>query len=362
LFAVVACGGEFSTRAVGGSDAGVGGSTAAGGATSTGGRTGTGGSSGGKGGINSGTGGISRGGSVGAGGAIGAGGITGAGGTVSSEEDAFRTQVMQLYCASFVTCCSSGGIVFDQAQCETSFGTLVLGNLGSPRSGYYTFDAAAGARCLDTIRATLGPGCNTFPSSIACYGVFQGILKPGDPCETAVECARGPDDSISCDPGTDGIDICILKRRASEGEPCVESCVESGSLIDCDPPSTAADRGRCFENDGLYCSGGVCARQVAIGSLCDDNAACVDGAKCDVSVGICVPLADVGKPCGGTDDCREELHCSTEGLCEPDHAPGEACGASSECGPGTCRGGTCSSMSLGMTILCGSLAGVVPTP
>lgn len=348
---LASCGGQFTTVSATGSDAGVGGSTTAGGATGTGGRTSTGGRTG-AGGVNPGTGGSSRGGSI------------GAGGTMSSgpSEVGFRAELARTYCTAFVSCCSAGGIVFDETQCQASFQTLLGNNLSSPRTGYYTYDAAEGARCLNSVQTTLGPSCGSLPSNITCDGVFQGTLKPGDACASAVECARGPGDSPSCDPGPDGISVCILKRRASEGEACVQNCVETAGATTCGAASTTTpDRGRCYDNDGLYCSDGVCARQVAIGSLCDDNPACDSDGTCDLSVGICVPLADAGKPCSGTSACREELHCSA-GYCVPDLAPGEPCSTSSECSTGTCRAGTCSPLEFGISILCAALGGAVPVP
>jgi hypothetical protein len=350
MFAIAACGGEFSTQATNGSDAAAGGATTAGGSPGTGGRTGTGGSTSGRGGTISGTGGISLGGSIGAGGAT------------SSSEEGFRAELVRLYCGAFVGCCPSGGIVLGQTQCEASFGSLILDNFSSPRTGYYTFDSAAAARCLETLRTPLGPGCTGLPSTTACGDVFQGILKPGDPCNTAVECAHAPGDSQSCDPGPDGNPICIVKRRAMEGQPCVQDCEESTGVTSCGPASSAGpDRGRCFKNDGLYCSNGLCARRVTVGGLCDTGEGCTSDGTCDLSIGICVPLASDGKPCAMSSDCREELHCST-GLCTPDHAPGEACLDSDECGPGSCRGGTCSPLSVGISVVCATLSGVVPTP
>jgi hypothetical protein len=350
VLAIAACGGEFSSQATNGSDAAAGGATTVGGSPSTGGRTGTGGSSSGKGGTVSGMGGVSVGGSIGAGGAT------------SSSEAAFRTELVRLYCSAFVGCCSAGGVVFSQATCEASFNSLISDNSSSPRSGYYSFDPAAAARCLETLRTPLGPACSNLPSSFSCEGVFQGILKPGDACNTAVECAHAPGDSQSCDPGPDGNPICIVKRRAAEGEPCVQNCEERAGVTTCAGSSTSEpDRGRCFANDGLYCSNGLCARQAEIGGLCDTDRACTGDATCDFSIGICVPLADDGKPCGTSSDCREELHCSTD-VCTPDHAPGEACDDSAECGAGSCRAGTCSPLSVGIAVVCATLSGVVPTP
>jgi hypothetical protein len=358
--AIAACGGEFTTQATqatNDADAAAGGATTTGGSTSTGGTTGTGGRTGtggysiGNGGTNPNTGGASAGGSIGAGGA----------GSVAEND--FRTALIQVYCGAFVECCSTGGIVFDQAKCEASFASLAGTSLSSPRSGYYTFDAAAASRCLDTLSTSIAPTCSTIPASIACEGVFQGVLKPGDPCNAAVECAHGPGDSPSCEPGPDGsTTICILKRRATEGEPCVQNCTESAGVTTCSGMSTTQpDRGRCFSNDGLYCSNGVCVRQVPVGSECNSNPGCASNARCDLSVSICVPLADVGKPCAVTTDCREELHCSM-GQCVPDFAPGDPCTQSSECGTGSCRSGTCSPLGIGIAVLCATLSGAIPIP
>lgn len=356
VFAIAACGGEFTTQAANGPDAAAGGETTAGGSPSTGGRTGTGGVTTGKGGTVSGAGGVSVGGSIGAGGNIGGGGTT------SSTEAGFRTELVRLYCTAFVGCCSSGGVVFTQTQCEASFATLISNNFSSPRSGYYTFDPTAAARCLDNLRTPLGPACTGLPTTAACGDVFQGTLKPGELCNTAVECAHAPGDSQSCEPGPDGNPICVVKRRASEGQPCVQNCEESAGVTTCSGSvSSEPDRGRCFANDGLYCSNGSCAKEVTVGGLCDSNPACTSDATCDLSVGICVPLADSGGPCSTSSDCRKELHCST-GVCTPDHAPGEACLDSEECGTGSCRAGTCSPLSLGIAVVCATLGGVVPTP
>src|SRR5262245_56579054 len=134
LFALASCGGEFTTAAANGPDAGEGGSvttgggTSTGGARSTGGRTGSGGSLNGKGGVQLNTGGFYQGGSVGAGGAT------------SSSEDAFRIELTKLYCATFAPCCADGGVFLDATQCQASLSTLIASNLSSSRNGYYTYD------------------------------------------------------------------------------------------------------------------------------------------------------------------------------------------------------------------------------
>jgi hypothetical protein len=370
MLGLASCGGEFSTQTAG-TDAGVGsgeggssaGGSRSGGSTSTGGRK-TGGSTGrggtaaagglvGRGGINPGTGGVYP------------GGTSGAGGTISSGSEAeFRASLISVYCDVFTNCCAST-VSIDHTQCVTTLTSLVSQDLTSPRAGYYTFDAASGATCIETVRSSVASTCTSIPSNFACDGVYQGILKPGDPCNASVECARQPGDNISCDPGPAGPTICIRKHRVGEGQACAMTCTDLDGATSCHGSGTStADVGRCFTNDGLYCSaGGVCLRQTDIGSICSDTDGCVAGAKCDFSVDICVPLGSAGDACSYASDCRDELHCDTaNGYCAPDFAPGQPCSDASECGAGSCANGLCSSTSFGLGLLCSVLQSGITLP
>jgi hypothetical protein len=285
----------------------------------------------------------------------------GAGGAISTGEDEFRATLIRLYCDKFVACCSSGGFVFDHAQCQTSFLGLVGGTLMSARAGYYTYDPAAGARCLDTLAVPTDPSCDSFPASLVCDGVFQGSLKPGDPCNAAVECAHGPGDSFSCEVGPDGNSVCIVKRRATEGQACEQSCKQSGGVTTCYGSTSSVAPGRCFQNDGLFCSGGVCTKLTAVGGLCGDELACTGDATCDYSVGICVPRGGPAASCTTASYCHEDLHCAM-GQCSDDYPVGGACTASNQCGAGSCRNGACSPLSVGIAALCSVLESGAPFP
>lgn len=372
VLGVASCGGQFSTQATSGADAGLGGSGEggssaggrhSGGSTSTGGRKtggvtgrggaiGVGGSLGGGGGFDPGTGGVYPGGS------------TGAGGTISSGTEAqFRASLISVYCDVFVNCCAAS-IPLDHTQCVTTLTSLISRDLTSPRPGYYTFDAQAGANCLQTVRSSVGSTCASLPTTFACDGVYQGILKPGDACNGSVECAHGPGEQVSCSPGPNGPNICIVEYRASEGQACQKTCTEQGPTTSCGGLDTSPDQGRCYTNDGLFCSAGVCSRQSDVGGLCSDSQyGCLAGSQCDTSLGICVPLGSVGDPCTYTSDCREELHCdTTNGKCVLDFAEGQACSASTECGKGSCTNGVCSAVDASLTLLCSVLQGGITVP
>jgi hypothetical protein len=299
--------------------------------------------------------------------------------------DRLPSSTADAYCDMWGPCCESQGIPVNQASCRNTWEQLIRSMIDEADPANYDYDATAAGSCLAAVRQSGASACDSFTSpgsgaEIACDSAFRGKLPPGEPCTSSIECAADPGDEASCEQGQDCTQnpdgttdctqsqgTCTVDHRASAGEDCYWTCTdhEDGSTL-CfgsggDEPAV---RGRCFMNDGLYCSSaGTCAAQVGAGEACQTDDGCEGGLVCSFDTGLCEPEATEGQPCFSS-DCADGLYCA-DGTCAPQLQAGSPCTDFDACLNGSCSSGTCeadaSTSDTGLAFACALVSGGFPT-
>jgi len=185
--------------------------------------------------------------------------------------------------------------------------------------------AGLGERCGADGRGTIACGdafyCSVAPG--AATGTCQTAGRANQACpDPAVEsCARG----LTCNAGfspplctppiAQGMDctnaacatglICLIKpagpptceHRRAEGEGCLNAYDQCEAGLACLPYADVPE-------------GGVCAKPVPAGNVCDDSGDCLNNLRCNTGFAParCEPLSEVGQPCGDPKDCKS-LNC-----------------------------------------------------
>jgi hypothetical protein len=144
--------------------------------------------------------------------------------------------------------------------------------------------------------------------------------------------------------------ICLGVVDCAANEACLDSV--------CQAYSAACMNGEACE-DGWYCDGAACRRDVTVGKACNDGSECeqgycVDGVCCLTACdGECVACAGplTGRPSGecaaipvGQDpqgDCASARGCNGAAGCDPGKTLGASCAADVECGSEECVDGVC---------------------
>jgi len=286
------------------------------------------------------------------------------------EVEEYFEQAAAIVCEWLTPCCGDLGIAVNEGNCSTVIGAQFAEDYAAADPDNYTYDADLGGDCLATARELyqeLGCQLDTTAGEIdpatdeLCEQVFQGKLEPGAPCNSDIECAKQPGDEVDCTTLDGGdVNVCVIERRAAEGESCYWTCTEESSggyFCSGTSAETPALQGRCYTNDQLSCEGGVCAQQPGLGEACSANGSCAEGYCLS---GICAPGGDTGDPCQANDsECAEGLYCDST-ACAPKKSDGAACELSSECESESCSDGACTSASQGdfaIALLCAVASG-----
>jgi hypothetical protein len=280
----------------------------------------------------------------------------------------YSAAVGEMLCPPFGTCCTALGIPLTVAQCQTTLlGVSTSYETADPAN--YTYDPVAAGTCLATAQEAIpASGCNTdaMGTDPLCNNVFTGLLAPGQPCTDDIECRQAVGEDVACEAVTTGaVNVCVLRLRVTAGQPCYWTCTEqAGGLRLCSGagPNKTEVQGRCFTNDGVYCSSdGLCMPQGKIGDVCSLSQSCGEG-FCDTASGLCTTRALAGGACVGDVGCAEGLYCKTQ-LCTPELAPGSPCAITDQCKSGNCTNGLCVANppvnpdQIGMAFLCAILSG-----
>ena len=78
----------------------------------------------------------------------------------------------------------------------------------------------------------------------------------------------------------------------------------------------------CYTNDGLYCTGGLCAPAKALGEACLSDYECSTGTCFGRA---CAEKALAGGACVTTSDCAADLYCDEAQTCAPRLPIGSPC-------------------------------------
>lgn len=265
-------------------------------------------------------------------------------GTPTDIED-YYGEASGVVCEWLAPCCEAFGLQLSAGSCSTNIEAGFAADFASADPDNYTYDPDLAGDCLATARKLYDNlGCELEEANISpavnetCERVFTGKLEPGAPCAATIECAAEPGDRRECtslDFEDDEATVCVIERRAAEGESCYWTCTKEGALSFCSGsgPETPALQGQCHTSDQLYCVDGVCARQPTLGESCAGNATCHEGYCLN---DICVPAGESGDPCQSDVECSDNLYC--EGTaCAPLKPEGEPCESSTECQSGSCN-------------------------
>jgi len=285
------------------------------------------------------------------------------------EVEEYFEQAAAIVCEWLTPCCGDVGIAVNEGSCSATIGAQFAADYASADPDNYTYDPDLGGDCLATAQelySRIGCQLDMTAGEIdpatdeLCEQVFQGKLEPGTPCNSDVECAKQAGDEVDCTTLDDGdANVCVIERRASEGDSCHWTCTEESGGYFCsgEGGETPALQGRCYTNDQLSCEEGVCARQAALGEACAANGTCAEGYCLS---GICSPGGDTGAPCAANDaQCGEGLYCDST-ACAPKKPNGDACELSSECESESCSDGACADSSpddFAIALLCALASG-----
>ena len=295
-------------------------------------------------------------------------GTTGLSMGVPVEVEEYFEQAAAIVCEWLTPCCGEIGLAVTESNCSSTIGAQFAADYASADPDNYTYDADLGGDCLATARqlySELGCQLDTTAGEIdpatdaLCEQVFQGKLEPGAPCSSDIECAKEPGDEVDCTTLDSDVNVCVIERRAAEGDSCYWTCTDEaagGYFCSGTAAEEPALQGRCFTNDQLACEDGVCARQPGLGEACATNGTCSEGFCLS---GICSPGGASGAACQVDSECAEGLYCEST-ACAPKKPDGDACELSAECESESCSDGVCGAASQGdfaIALLCAVASG-----
>jgi hypothetical protein len=291
----------------------------------------------------------------------------GGGGDGGSGGGAFASEYSALVCDKLSDCCATAGIPIDAGRCRSLFQQKAA---EAPEG--LEFDQAAADACMSKLRAS--EGCAEVPE---CENVYRGTKQAGEACEDDEECARPEGGGeAECDRGFDAPGKCVHKVRGKAGDACAETCTAEGAdgfvATSCSGFGEGGVVGRCFTNDGLFCSDETskCEAMKAAGEACGGGVPCAAAHYCasgpDGGERTCAPSLAPGADCRDAprDACGDGYCDDADGKCHAPKAAGEACDRGAfveQCGRGAyCNEeGECEAESAGgaVTLACGLIAG-----
>jgi len=227
--------------------------------------------------------------------------------------------------------------------CNFSYGLIVIGmpslfTLLNACPGVLEAQQSAGAECYGDEECVFGTHCD---HELACPGSCviddPPLGEAGDPCTTVL----GPEQNCVAPL------VCLLPASTESGEQ------ECGTAPRAGDPCEGASQCRCNGTEALCqtlgcdLSLGECVPLSEVGEACSTLDAtgvpdCLAPAWCDGGFdgGICRAQSDAGGPCSSFSDCLEPLTC-IDAVCVPAVGPGEVCTFGGDCIRGDCVDGVC---------------------
>lgn len=287
----------------------------------------------------------------------GAGTPTPDGGTPTT--DLTVTAFAEQYCATLKDCCAKADLATDGAACQALFAW------GATSS---TFDAAAGAKCLASMKAAQSDAdfCSLSKPQEGCDQVLKsksGTKTPGEACSKDADCASSTEGDVECysvyDGGAETRSCMVLLSGKLGDKPCVGTRDGEVRWSDWDPAKGAAPvKGYvCDLRAGNRCDKAsmTCLALKAVGEACSSSMDCASNAWCDFDADECAARKAVGEACTSTSQCVSTAYCGAASKCVARLADGASCGSGDECASGSCVNTKCTtSASFALQLYCGS--------
>lgn len=233
--------------------------------------------------------------------------------------------------------------------CEAPRGTIPLGLCPA----WYASDEALGATCNFPICAG-GEGFCTMAGGTCTPRPVSGEACSGLECAAGLLCLDGmcgspggPDDPCISDDGCVPPLRCLggqCRALGSSGDACSDAtecalgqaCLnDQCTVVD---PTPCTDDASCG-NQATCVTLPRCSPQGAVGTTCDQDAACQAGLYCDSATSQCAALPVGGEACVNGTFCAPSLGCTTDfGNCAPLPGNGMPC-AFGPMGPTLCSDG-----------------------
>lgn len=264
------------------------------------------------------------------------GGATGGGASTPTD---FQASLDAATCSWNVKCGYIGAS--EQKACEDGLAAATkdfpqgYDNAEAATAKRLSYDAAAGAKCLE-IAAKLGCTLDEqFALSAQCAGVYVGAVPVGGSCKSDLECVggwcdMGPDVSTDGCPGT----CTAFVATGATCDPNAPHCAPTDSCNSTSKKCTAraAAGAKCGGADpscqsGLFCKGyvaasgstpatpGTCAAPGNLGDPCTTyffgNTNCTPGLFCDdmAATPTCKTRLTAGTECDSFSSCADGLAC-----------------------------------------------------
>jgi hypothetical protein len=216
-------------------------------------------------------------------------------------------------CGAARSCCERDGFGSqDLANCEAEF-RRQTDLIDLIEGGTVTLTAAFVA-CTAAYRGAAASCVAARSEFVSCTNaMFLGTRAEGAPCTSALECSTGKGGWVCLKDSNAATDIGVCRQapRARSGEGCFHTCDQDPCLVTLTTPETEPVLGVCLENDGLFCTGRVCAPHLAEGAPCSSGEACGPERYCS---GVCTRRKAEAEPCAGSEECAT-LGC-VNGRCE----------------------------------------------
>jgi len=291
----------------------------------------------------------------------------------TTDSARFARNFANAFCDNIAKCCAAAVRQFIPDYCKYNVATGVY--VGSPGE-QAVFNPDAAPPCLVAIREATS-ACNDrtlwLKAEAICTTITKGLVSRGGACIRNEECARLPDEPVSCIAGYCALNlfpnILGYDKLGKLGDLCGATCADygreggrcSGTLSSNlrglpEAELRAIAQTACLVSDGLVCSSeGVCAPPPARGTACNGGGFCALGDHC--SRDGCAPPIPTGsaEPCANVDPaCESSAFCDRydTGRCLPKKSNGQSCGRSSECLNDHCIDGHCRDWSVAFSDTC----------
>jgi hypothetical protein len=237
--------------------------------------------------------------------------------------DQLETKLDDAYCNYYVKC----GLFPDVTTCELNEVTAEDDETAEIASavtaGKITYNGGLAQQCFDAIANASCDRTQARGEPAICNQIFGGTAGSGSACENNEECK-----SLLCDLPDCGSAAC-----------CAGTCVGDA------PPALGGVGSSCDDDDsecqtGLFCGpapteeSDICSMPAGSGMTCDGaDDSCQVGLACDATTETCATLPTTGAACPHQQCANLGDHCGSDGMCEKDGLPGDACSADTDCSP-----------------------------